>query len=132
MSCFKSVLLLDDNEDDNFIHRRYINRVQWADETVVFEEAEGALDYLMTHAELPELMLIDVNMPVMSGFQLLDKLQEAGVDLSKTGVVMVTSSIHPHDCQRAAEHPLVDDYINKPINAEVLIALAERIQGNNK
>jgi len=127
MSTFTSVLLLDDNEDDNFIHERYIRRVEWAEEIIVFEEAELALDYLKNTTEMPQIIFIDVNMPVMNGFQFLDKASEAGVPLSRAQVVMVTSSLHPDDCQRAAEHPLVNEYLNKPIDADALNALAARL-----
>jgi CheY-like chemotaxis protein len=132
MSRFSSVLLLDDNEDDNYIHERYIQRAHWADEVLVFTEAEKALSYLVSHLQLPQVMLVDVNMPVMTGFQLLDKLCEAGVDLSSVAIVMVTSSLHPDDCRRAANHPLVSDYINKPINSEVLEALAIRLEAQKR
>jgi CheY-like chemotaxis protein len=123
MSRFRSVLLVDDSEDDNFIHKSYICRINWADEVVEFEEALLALDYLLGCKQLPDVMLLDINMPVMDGFQLLDQAIAAGVDLSKVIVVMVSSSMHPDDRKRATGHAQVNAYVNKPVDEEILRGL---------
>ena len=65
----RTVLLIDDQEADNYLHRRTIERSGEAESIVVYDSGQAALDYLAAH-EPPDLILLDLNMPGMTGWEL--------------------------------------------------------------
>ena len=125
---FDRVLLIDDNDIDNFINERMITTNFFSNRVIVKNSGESALQYLRENAEndsnLPRIIFLDLNMPVMDGFAFLfefEKLPDSVKNNCK--VIVLSSSISPEDINRASTNPLVVKYVNKPLNEKYLAAI---------
>jgi len=128
MATYKSVMLVDDNEIDNIINEKIIEANGFAENILVFQTGQEALDYLAAHQDeadsLPEIVFLDINMPIMDGFQFLDDFENfSDTVLEKCKIIMLSSSISPKDIDRAASSRYVKKYLNKPLNARYLQAI---------
>jgi len=128
MATYKSVMLIDDNEIDNIINEKIIEANSFADNILVFQTGQEALDFLNTNQNdedvLPEIVFLDINMPIMDGFQFLEDFEKfSETVLEKCKIIMLSSSISPKDIDRAASSKYVKKYLNKPLNARYLEAI---------
>jgi CheY-like chemotaxis protein len=128
MPKFKNVLLIDDNEIDNFINERIITSSKFADQVTVKNSADGALAFLRTIAadspDMPELIFLDLNMPVKDGFGFLQDFANLDDHMkNKIKVIVLSSSISPDDINKASTNPYVFKYINKPLSEKYLDAI---------
>ncbi|MFK7894708.1 MAG: response regulator [Myxococcota bacterium] len=132
----KSVLLIDDNDADNYLHRLVIERSGVADQVDVARDGQQALEYLTTpdaegKTPSPDLILLDINMPVMNGWEFLDAYESLDSEL-QSGVVimMLTTSVNPDDVRRAQERSAVQSFLTKPLDATGLqTILSENFPG---
>ena len=90
-----------------------------------------AVDFLMTNPdfqhEKPSLILLDINMPIMDGFEFLEEYSKLDSNLkASTVVVMLTTSLHPRDLERADTFPDLKAYINKPLTKEEIVIIADK------
>ena len=121
-----SILMVDDDESDLFIAGYTIRKFDPSIALLRAHNGREALDIL--RAGRPDAVLLDVNMPVMNGFELLEQL--ALLEEEKRPVVaMLTSSRVPADRQRAETFAFVRAYFEKPLRAEDMAALAD-LTGN--
>jgi CheY-like chemotaxis protein len=117
------VLLVDDDPTTNFLNRKLLERLAVADQVLVALNGQEALTVLEAQcaqqpAGSPLLVLLDVNMPVMNGLQFLEAYQQLPADRQcPTVMVMLTTSAHPQDVQRAQQLP-VADFLSKPLTQE--------------
>jgi CheY-like chemotaxis protein len=128
MARFEHVLLVDDNEIDNFINERIIVSSGFSANVVVKFSADAALDYLRevsaSTEQVPDVIFLDLNMPVKDGFGFLnDYAQLSDVVKSKAKVIVLSSSISPDDINRASVNPHVYKYLNKPLSEKYLEAI---------
>ena len=117
---YTNVVLVDDSDDDNYIHERYLRRADWAEKVHVCTTANQLFALLTTMDRPPEVVFLDLNMPQMNGFQVLDRLAARPEISTGLRVVILTSSIHCDDRTRALASPLVAAYVEKPLNVELL------------
>lgn len=125
-----SILLIDDDEGTNFINKRVIQKADIAEEVVTTYNGSEALDYLCNQGQFenpgkpfpqPMLILLDINMPIMDGWEFLDayhKLHES--QKSKIIIVMLTTSFNPDDSKRAGECTDISGFKNKPLTIDTL------------
>jgi CheY-like chemotaxis protein len=127
MARFEHVLLVDDNEIDNFINERIIVSSGFSANVVVKFSADAALDYLReatTSEQVPDVVFLDLNMPVKDGFGFLaDFANLSDLVKSKSKVIVLSSSISPDDINRASVNPHVYKYLNKPLSEKYLEAI---------
>ena len=132
---FRRVVLVDDNRASNFLHQCLLEELSLTDEIVVLNNGRQALDYFTTqrreHAGSEpggqDLILLDVNMPVMDGWELLHELEHAdGEYLRRNAVVMLTSCTHETDAARA-RRLTIKGYLEKPLDEQKVSALLETI-----
>lgn len=132
----RSVLVVDDDPDDLLIAERALTRSGATDAVLTCRSAEEALALLgdpeasrARHGDVfpPRLVLLDINMPTLDGFELLERLARLGLDeASRPGaIVMLSSSAAEHDRARAASFPEVQGYLVKPLTRQGARALAE-------
>jgi len=125
---FNNVLLVDDNEIDNFINEKVISSVGFANNINVKNSADEALDFIRSCAsdlsKLPGLIFLDLNMPIKDGFAFLDDYDKLDSSLkADTKIVVLSSSISPEDIGKASTNPYVLKYINKPLSEKYLEAI---------
>lgn len=117
-----SLMLIDDNSIDQVLYKRIIDRSGLVTSLVQCNCAELALEKLRKD-QLPDAILLDINMPKINGFEFLDMaIEEFGGKFSIV-VIMLTTSLNPADSERAAQYEVVKDYFQKPLE----IAQLERV-----
>ena len=126
---YKYVMLLDDNELDNFINQKIIEANHFASKIYVNTGSKSALEFLnnlfisSTEAVniFPEIIFVDLNMPMMDGFQFIENLKNKLPDqLKSLKLVILTSSVNPEDKKKANEISLDIAFLNKPLTPDML------------
>jgi CheY-like chemotaxis protein len=121
MKTIKTTCIIDD--DPIFIYgiQRLMKSLQFCEEIVVYENGKKAYDSLKKFTDkqiqLPELILLDINMPIWDGWQFLDEFVKIQVP-QKIVIFVVSSSVHPEDIEKANSYEMVSNFIVKPITEE--------------
>ncbi len=127
------VLLIDDNDIDNFINERMVKGCGYADVVYINTSTRSALEFLKnlsvnptaTAEMFPSVIFLDINMPILDGFQFLAELEKFDYDfVKKVRVVMLTSSINPADQEKALKSKLVCGFLHKPLTQDALKQIA--------
>lgn|SRR5690606_3181866 len=112
------VLIIDDDDIVLLVERKMLQRCLISTEPLSFKGGKQALEYLKeTNDNEDVLILLDINMPQMNGWEFLQHLEELQNE-SKIYVIMVTSSIDRYDKEVAQKFSKVIGFIEKPITAE--------------
>lgn len=126
MNRIKNIALIDDDDVFVFLTTKTIKKTSLVDLVKVFDNGLEALNYLIENKgnlnALPEIILLDLSMPIMDGWQFLEEYTKLNPNLGKKITIYIcSSSISPDDVSRAKAISEVSDYIFKPITTEKLI-----------
>ena len=123
---YSSVMLVDDSDMDNMLNKMILQTVKFSESIVVFKSSIAALAYLKKEAKstnIPELILLDINMPEMNGFEFMEEFQKLPNKISGyTKIYIISSSDDPIDVTRASKYKSVVKYLKKPLNRLELMA----------
>lgn len=123
------VLLVDDDDEDNFIHSRVIRRSEQVDKIRIANHGLQALEYLnnegrfadKTENPRPNIIFLDINMPRMNGFEFLEKyILLEGDKKAEICIVMLTTSRNPDDMHKAQSIAEVSSFTTKPLTQDML------------
>lgn len=121
MNKLSSILLVDDDQTTNFVNQLLLEDLEVAQEVFVAlngREALLAIRQQCGEDNCPQLILLDINMPVMNGFEFLEAYKELEFAYKQSVViVMLTTSMNPMDVDRLREMP-VKGFLNKPLTEE--------------
>lgn len=121
----KLILLIDDNDVDNYINKHILSQRNIAETIITMTSAEDALEHLDSVKtkpdEFPDLIFLDIQMPAMNGFGFLEHYHNLPEELrKKCTVIMLTSSEDLSDVERARQNTYVEKYLNKPLSDEMI------------
>lgn len=126
-----SILLVDDDEINNFISIKLIKKALLNTEIMACLHGRYAIDQLLEIQQkdpnkLPDYILLDINMPIMNGWEFLDEYTRLNIDpTGKTKVYIISSSVFSNDINKARSYPVVKDFISKPLNVDKIKELFE-------
>jgi CheY-like chemotaxis protein len=126
MKKFNCVLLVDDDQVCNFLHKEVLEEMSIAEHTHESKNGREALSFVEEHCipvdkpVCPDLILLDIKMPVMNGFEFLEELKAYKERINREiKIVIVSSSTNPKDREQSMQFP-IDGYIDKPLSASKL------------
>lgn len=128
------VLIIDDDEINNFIATKLIDKLPPRAKVTTCLNGELGLAYLnnciSNHSELPDIIFLDLNMPVMNGWEFLDVYENSIKPYLTKNIIIniITSSVYKNDMLKSETYSLVNRFVSKPLNTEVLIELFGEIQ----
>jgi CheY-like chemotaxis protein len=129
---YNNALLIDDNEVDNFINERIVESNHFAKNIYFNTNGRSAIEFINNlivsggakNGTYPDVMFVDLNMPLMDGFKFLEIFKRIDDEkLKKCKIVILTSSISEADKAKAATIEGDVTFVNKPLTPEVLNAL---------
>ena len=124
MHCLpKTILLVDDMKSDNYLSSRVMRKVCPDCGITTRQGGQEALDYLNGEGtgqrQFPDLILLDINMPRVSGWDFLDRFKLLPEAVRKRTVVcMLTTSRSQEDRQKAARYPIIKKFLTKPLTMD--------------
>ncbi|OAQ40677.1 response regulator receiver protein [Pedobacter psychrophilus] len=122
---YKKALLIDDNFIDNMINEKILKANNFAEEIVIKLSCETAISYLQqlekNNEELPEVIFLDIRMPVKTGFDFLVEFQDLqSFNKEAIKIVMLSSSLDPTDHKKVIEFNNVTDFLGKPLTTALI------------
>jgi CheY-like chemotaxis protein len=130
------IFCVDDDAITLMLCKKVIERVSFAKEILTAQNGEEAFAYFKTLAsnndsptDYPKLILLDLNMPIMNGWEFLDAYQECGYQniFKEAKFIVLSSTIDPQDVEKAKKYSAVLDFLSKPITKEMLEDLKSRL-----
>lgn len=124
------VLLVDDNDTDNFISKRIIEITKFAQRVEVRNSGKSALQYLEQHQDdpsnLPDIIFLDINMPIVDGFVFLFEFELFPEEVKKKcNIVILSSSNNKRDIARIVDNDHVIKFVTKPLTESSLQEVRE-------
>ena len=119
------IAVIDDDEVFQLIIKKQIEMRNFACEILRFPNGQASIDFLRDNLssseKLPQLIMLDVNMPIKDGWEFLEEYSHLPLEVKKSIVLyMVTSSVIQTDIDRAAKNQDIHGYISKPITNQNL------------
>lgn len=126
----KRFYLIDDDSIFVFLTRKTLQVANLNTDLTVFEDGEKALLDLATNADqpglLPDIIFLDLNMPVLDGWGFLEKFLLLEPSISKKiDIYIVSSSISPSELERSQGIPVVTDFLTKPLSRSKFVEIFE-------
>ncbi len=121
-----TVMLIDDNRIDLFIHNEFVKQMNIAHTVLEYSFAKDAITFLQNNdaSKWPELILLDIHMPIMNGFDFIEEYSLLPNDLrKKCNIIIVSSSLDTGDKLKAKTNPFVLELFEKPMNAKKIMDL---------
>lgn len=125
MSKLNKVIIVDDEPTSLFICRKTLELSNVFTQIQTFESPVEALDYLKNVydknlvEEIPSLILVDINMPIMNGWEFIEEFKKLPEDKTKNTIInILSSSDSEQDIKKAAGIDKITDYISKPLTVE--------------
>ncbi|UPL50666.1 response regulator [Hymenobacter sublimis] len=123
MDKISCILLVDDDKTTNFLNRLLLENLGVTDQVLVAENGREALRLIEQNGPndtCPALILLDINMPVMNGFDFLEAYQNLSFAHKQSVViVMLTTSLNPRDVTRLQQLP-TNGFLNKPLTKKMV------------
>lgn len=124
MAKFTDVLLVEDDPITIMVCERIIKMTLFAERVTSCQNGKIALDYLLSIKEngaVPKIVFLDINMPVMNGWDFLSELDKVKSDFKEVPCIyLLSSTVDPEDYRKAKDFLLVKDFISKPLSKEAL------------
>jgi CheY-like chemotaxis protein len=118
------LLVVDDDDINIFLLKHLLKKSTHPVEVVSFVDPDEAIDYItccINEGKRIDLLLLDINMPQMTGWDMLDKLRIGGLSKIKESLIyMLSSSVHASDSEKADKFQEVTGFISKPVTLEFL------------
>jgi len=136
MSTLKKVVLIDDDQVNNFVCESIIRNEKFADEVISFEWAEDALKYLQEEsdkgkAHFPDLIFLDINMPGMDGWSFIEEYRKLPPHTTThCCLFMLSSAVDRKDILTAKSNEEVKEFFSKPLSPEILDIIREEYINN--
>ena len=136
MSPLRKVVLIDDDEVNNFVCESIIKNENFAEEVLSFQCAEEAVAHLQRAVEdgsvaFPDLIFLDINMPGMDGWKFIDEYRRLPEEMTKRCCLfMLSSAVDRKDIICAKSHEEVKDFFSKPLSVEILHFIREEFLVN--
>lgn len=125
------LLVIDDDDINIFIIKKIVEKTGYNVEMVAKTNGQMAIDYismtLSLQESLPELILIDINMPVLNGWEFLDAYGQLNIQ-QKIDMYMLSSSVYENDIEKAKTYQTVKGFISKPLSIERLTELFKIVE----
>ncbi len=124
------VMLVDDNDTDNFISKRIIEITRFSDEVIVKSSGKSALDYLEENKDnpeaIPDIIFLDINMPIVDGFVFLYEYEKFSNTIKdKCRVIILSSSDNKRDIDKIINNDFVIKFVTKPLTEKTLEEIKE-------
>jgi len=131
---FGTILLIDDDKATNFLHKYYLEEWNLCERVIIAEDGRIALDLIKNTLGLfsspNSLILLDINMPVMNGFEFLKEYENMSpIIKAQCLFVMLTTDLCNSYQQQANQISDIDGFVKKPLTKEELI---EQFKTNSK
>ncbi|HWB26574.1 MAG TPA: response regulator [Chitinophagaceae bacterium] len=124
MPVFDKVLLVEDDPITILVCKRTIEIARFANEVKSVINGQEAIDFLKAGEEIPDLILLDLNMPILNGWEFLEWYTGWVSSAPKVpSVYILSSTVDPEDQKKAMEYSCVKGFISKPLTKEHLASL---------
>jgi len=123
-------MIIDDDDISNFITQKCLEKSGTVEKISIHQESPAAINELIhkkrNNLQLPEYILLDINMPYIDGFDFLDLCQSSDL-LDALNVIMYTSSLRLEDRKKALTYSSVKGYLEKPLQIAELKAIVNSL-----
>jgi len=130
----QKILCVDDDPITLMLYKMVIAKATLAETVIVAKNGQEALEYYETlrsedSEDYPQLIFLDLNMPVMGGWEFLDNFidQKFRPFNEKTKIIVLSSTIDPKDIEKVKNYPIIMDFISKPVTKDMLEKLKQRL-----
>jgi two-component system, chemotaxis family, chemotaxis protein CheY len=127
------IFLVDDDHIYQFTAKKTLEAMGFAEQVDVFPDGEKALAFIRQHLSdpsvLPDIIFLDINMPIMDGWQFVEAFQKLDLGNKKVDLYMVSSSVDEADQERSRKYQVINDYIIKPVGRSRFEQLISEIRG---
>jgi len=126
------ICIIDDDDIYQFTVTKAIQSSKLARKILAFSDGEEALNFMVDNiansAEIPDVIFLDINMPIMDGFEFMEEFVKIKPKVGKkVTVYMVSSSVDPSDIERAKKISAISDYLVKPIYGDQISSILEEL-----
>ncbi|MFA6278153.1 MAG: response regulator [Pedobacter sp.] len=126
-----NLLVIDDDDINIFIIKKIVEKTGYDINMVSKSNGQQAIDYLndiiSSKQPIPHLILIDINMPVMNGWEFVEAYQSLGIE-QRVDLYILSSSVYENDIEKTKSYSAVKGFISKPLSIERLKELIKELE----
>lgn len=123
-TCYSTCLVIDDNYIDNLVTRRLLEITNFAENIILTESPADAIESLRNGDILPDVIFLDIRMPLMDGFEFMQEFEKLDINKKNIKVYLLSSSLDPSDIQRSSDNEYITQLIHKPLTKQILEGIA--------
>lgn len=126
------ILIIDDDEINNFIAAKLIDRIPPKAKVSTCLNGQEGIDFVKSkldnQAEFPDIIFLDINMPIMNGWEFLEEYKQIKSTINKKVTInMLSSSVYNDDITKAETFTTVNKFISKPLTVDKIRDLYESL-----